>query len=156
VDVAEIARDAVAQVTAARRRDVDVRVTAAPALVLGDPGELHEAIGNLVDNALKYGADSPVTVDVGCDGEHVLVAVHDRGPGIPEKEQPHVFERFFRGQDAASVEGTGLGLAIVERAAARAGGSVRFESSADTGTSFTLVLPSHVPHGVGAHELRVG
>ncbi len=156
VDVAEIARDAVAQVTAARHRDVDVRVTAGPALVLGDPGELHQAIGNLVDNALKYGADTPVTVDVGDDGEHVLVGVRDHGPGIPEREQPHVFERFFRGQDAASVEGTGLGLAIVERAAARAGGSVRLQSSAETGTSFTLVLPAYAPREGDAHDLHIG
>jgi signal transduction histidine kinase len=156
VDVGDIARDAVAQVTAARRRDVDVRVTAAPALVRGDPGELHEAIGNLVDNALKYGAQSPVTVVVAGDGNHVLVGVRDHGPGIPEGEQPHVFERFFRGQDAAGVEGTGLGLAIVERAAARAGGSVRLQSSAETGTAFTLVLPSYVPRDGGAHDLHVG
>ena len=156
VDVAEIARDAVAEVGAARHRDVAVRVKATNALVLGDPGELHEAIGNLVDNALKYGADSAVTVNVDGDGEHVLVGVRDRGPGIPEREQPHVFERFFRGQDAASVEGTGLGLAIVERAAARAGGSVRLQSSAETGTSFTLVLPAYAPHEGDAHDLHVG
>ena len=155
VDVAEIARDAVAQVGVARHRDVDVRVQAADAFVLGDAGELHEAIGNLVDNAIKYGADSPVSVDVSRDGDHVLVAVRDHGPGIPEREQSHVFERFFRGRDAAEIEGTGLGLAIVERAAARAGGSVRFASNAETGTAFTLVLPAYVSHDGDARELRV-
>jgi two-component system OmpR family sensor kinase len=156
VDVAEIARDAVAQVGVARHRDVEVRVQALDAFVLGDPGELHEAIGNLVDNAIKYGAESPVSVDVSRDGEHVLVAVRDHGPGIPEREQSHVFERFFRGRDAAEVEGTGLGLAIVERAAARAGGSVRFASTAETGTAFTLVLPRYVATNGEAGELRVG
>ena len=120
VDVAEIARDAVAQVSAARHRDVDVHVEDTQPLVLGDPAELHEAIGNLVDNALKYGAGSPVSVDVSTAGDDVLVAVRDRGPGIPERERAHVFERFYRGRDAAGIEGTGLGLAIVERAAARA------------------------------------
>ena len=155
VDVAEIARDAAAQVGAARRREVDVRVGLAHALILGDPGELHEAIGNLVDNALKYGGGSPVTVDVSADGDQVRVAVRDHGPGIPQRDQPHVFERFFRGQDAATVEGTGLGLAIVERAAARAGGSVRFASSAEAGTAFTIALPSYVPQGE-ERELRVG
>ena len=156
VDVAEIARDAAAQLGAARRRDVDVHVARANALVLGDPGELHEAIGNLVDNALKYGAGSPVTVDVREDGDHVLVAVRDGGPGIPEREQPHVFERFFRGPDVSEVEGTGLGLAIVERAAARAGGSVRLQSAAGTGTTFTIVLPRYAPGRTQADELRVG
>jgi two-component system OmpR family sensor kinase len=156
VDVVEIARDAAAQVGAARRRDVEVRAGGANALVLGDPGELHEAIGNLVDNALKYGAGSPVTVDVSGDGEHVLVAVRDHGPGIPAREQPHVFERFFRGQDVSDVEGTGLGLAIVERAAARGGGSVRLQSGPDTGTAFTLVLPAYAPAAGSVRELRVG
>jgi len=145
VDVAEIARDAVAQVSAARHRDVAVHLTSADALVLGDPGEVHEAIGNLVDNALKYGADSPVSVDVRSARGEVLVAVHDGGPGIPEREQAHVFERFFRGRDASGIEGTGLGLAIVERAVARAGGTVRLHSDA-TGTTFSIVLPSHMPH----------
>ena len=156
VDVAEIARDAVAEVGAARHRAVEVRENAENAFVLGDPGELHEAIGNLVDNAIKYGADSPVSVDISRDGEHVLVAVRDRGPGIPEREQSRVFERFFRGRDAAEVEGTGLGLAIVERAAARAGGSVRFASAAETGTTFTIVLPRYVARNGDARELRVG
>jgi signal transduction histidine kinase len=156
VDVAEIARDAAAQVGAARHRDVEVRVTLATALVHGDPGELHEAIGNLVDNAIKYGAESPVTVEVSGDGDHVLVAVRDRGPGIPEREQPHVFERFFRGQAASDVEGTGLGLAIAERAAARAAGSVRLQTGSGTGTTVTIVLPAYTPHANVSDELRVG
>ena len=156
VDVAEIARDAAAEVGAARRRDVDVQVGLGHALVLGDPGELHEAIGNLVDNALKYGAGSPVTVEVHNAGGDVQVAVRDHGPGIPEAEQPHVFERFFRGQDALGTDGTGLGLAIVERAAARASGTVDVHSSAQTGTTFTITLPSYTPPESEARELRVG
>jgi two-component system OmpR family sensor kinase len=156
VDVAEIVRDAVAQVTAARRRDVDVHIDAPKAVVLGDPGELHEAIGNLVDNALKYGAGTPVAVDVSAAGDDVLIAVHDGGPGISEREQPHVFERFFRGQGASGIDGTGLGLAIVERAAARAGGSVHLRSTPATGTTFTLTLPAHTLAGSTERELRVG
>ncbi|HEY0383018.1 MAG TPA: HAMP domain-containing sensor histidine kinase [Candidatus Elarobacter sp.] len=156
VDVADIVRDAVAQVTAARHRDVDVRIGAPNALVLGDAGELHEAVGNLVDNALKYGADTPVTVHVSAADGDVLIAVHDGGPGIPEREQPHVFERFFRGQHASGIDGTGLGLAIVERAAARAGGSVQVQSTPRTGTTFTITLPSHTPATTTERELRVG
>lgn len=156
VDVAEIARDAAVQVGAARHRDVDVRINSPRVLVLGDPGELHEAIGNLVDNALKYGNGSPVTVEVSNGAANVLIAVRDGGPGIPERERPHVFERFFRGEDASGTDGTGLGLAIVERAAARAGGSVRLHSERHAGTTFTLVLPAYAPHASDARELRVG
>ena len=156
VDVTEIARDAVAQVGTARHRDVDVHAPGNDVVVLGDAGELHEAIGNLVDNALKYGADSPVSVDVSSANGEVLVAVRDCGPGIPEREQAHVFERFFRGRDASGIDGTGLGLAIVQRAVARAGGTVRLSSDA-TGTTFTIVLPSHTPHAAAdARAVHVG
>jgi two-component system OmpR family sensor kinase len=138
VDVTAIAQDAIAEVTTARRGDVALRVGGGDALVMGDPGELYEAIANLVDNALKYGAGSAVSVDVARDGEQVLVRVNDRGPGIPPAERGRVFERFFRGEATAGVDGSGLGLAIVERAAARCGGSVRFECDETNGTTFIL------------------
>jgi two-component system OmpR family sensor kinase len=156
VDVAAIARDAAAEMGAARHRDVGVRVSAPSARVLGDPGELHEAIGNLVDNALKYGGGTPVTVEVSAAGDEVLIAVRDGGPGIPERERAHVFERFFRGQDALTTDGTGLGLAIVERAAARAGGSVNLQTTPATGTTFTIALPAHTRREPTPTELHVG
>jgi two-component system, OmpR family, sensor kinase len=143
VDVAEIADGAVAEIEAARRGEIALSVLSRKTQVLGDRGDLHEAIGNLVDNALKYGAGSPVTVEVRRDADDVVVRVRDLGPGIPENERPHVFERFFRGGRTASVEGSGLGLAIAERAAARCAGTVRLESTGPHGTTFALVLPAH-------------
>jgi signal transduction histidine kinase len=140
IDVAEIADGAVAEIVAARRGEVKLRVAGDEMCVLGDRGELHEAIGNLVDNAVKYGAGSPVDVDVVREDDQVVVRVRDGGPGIPEHERAHVFERFFRGERTTGIEGSGLGLAIVERAAARCGGTVRLESSG-AGTTFALVLP---------------
>lgn len=140
VDVAEIAEGAVAEVQAARRGDVALTVATDDTQVRADRGELHEAIGNLVDNAVKYGAGSAVRVDIRREGGDVVVRVSDGGPGIPENERTHVFERFFRGEQTTGIEGSGLGLAIVERAAARCGGTVRLENST-AGTTFALVLP---------------
>ena len=142
VDLAAIARDAIAEVSAARRGIVGLRTSGGDALVIGDPGELYEAVANLVDNALKYGAGSPVSVEVAQEGAHVVVRVNDRGPGIPAAERAHVFERFFRGEATAGVEGSGLGLAIVERAAARCGGTVGLACNGATGTTFVLRFPA--------------
>ena len=142
VDLLAIAQEAVAEVTAARRGTVAVHAAGGDALVMGDPGELYEAVANLVDNALKYGAGSPVSVDVVRDGDQVVVRVNDRGPGIPAGERAHVFERFFRGDATGGIDGSGLGLAIVERAAARCGGTVLFESGETAGTTFVLRFPA--------------
>jgi signal transduction histidine kinase len=142
VDLNAIAQDAVAEVSAARRGIVSVRATGGDALVMGDPGELYEAVANLVDNALKYGAGSPVGVDVVREADHVIVRVNDRGPGIPPAERAHVFERFFRGDATTGIDGSGLGLAIVERAAARCGGTVRLDCDDATATTFILRFPA--------------
>jgi signal transduction histidine kinase len=154
VDVGEIADGAVAEVLAARRGDVSLDVATDETRVLADRGELHEAIGNLVDNAVKYGAGSPVRVEVRHESGNVVVRVSDGGPGIPEQEREHVFERFFRGEQTTGIEGSGLGLAIAERAAARCGGTIRLEN-ATSGTTFALVLPlSNAVSGERA-ELRL-
>jgi two-component system sensor histidine kinase MprB len=127
----------------ARRRFPDVEFAAElrPCLVEGDPERLARAVGNLVDNAAKYspaGALVEVSVD---DGE---LAVRDRGPGIPEDEAPHVFERFYRGSRARGRPGSGLGLAIVKQVADGHGGTVSVEPAEGGGTIARLKL-----HGRG-------
>jgi signal transduction histidine kinase len=157
--IAAIVRGAVAEVNAARRSsaEVDVDALAERIDVLADRGELHEAVGNLVDNAVKYGAGSRVTVEVRGAEDEVLVRVRDGGPGIPERDRPHVFERFFRGDGVTGIEGSGLGLAIVDRAVARCGGTVRLESGEPGRTSFVLVLPAMRSERAAApEELRIG
>ena len=156
VDLIAIAQDAIAEVSAARRGAVALRCAGGDALVRGDPGEFYEAVANLVDNALKYGAGSPVSVDLTRLGEHVLVRVNDRGPGIPTAERARVFERFFRGETTAGIDGSGLGLAIVERAAARCGGMVWLECDEATGTTFVLRFRAKSGGAQRAALLRLG
>jgi signal transduction histidine kinase len=109
-----------------------------------DPTEIKEAFGNVLDNALKYGGQGPVSVAVVADNGEVRVHVADGGPGLSDDEKLHVFERFYRGAQREIV-GSGLGLAIVKRAAERAGGSVSLVSGRSGGTTVTIRLPRSVP-----------
>ncbi|MDQ6781660.1 MAG: HAMP domain-containing histidine kinase [Candidatus Eremiobacteraeota bacterium] len=120
------------------------------ALVAADKSEIHEAISNLIDNALKYSADSPVRVSVGVNDGSVTVDVRDAGPGIAREEQEKIFDRFYRGSIADGVEGSGLGLAIVKRAVERANGRLRLESSSGAGTTFEIELPRAVSANISA------
>jgi two-component system OmpR family sensor kinase len=111
------------------------------ALVRGYENELHDAVCNLVENALKYAPDSPVEVRVGSEGDTIVVDVIDRGPGIPLAEQTRVFARFYRGRDRVDAEGFGLGLAIAKRAVERADGEILLASAPGHGCRFTIRIP---------------
>jgi signal transduction histidine kinase len=143
VDLGALASDAVLAIGAARGREVECAVESG-AFVLADPADLHEAITNLVDNAIKYGAGSPVRVSVDHESDAVALRVRDHGPGIPAADREKIFERFYRGTEQQTVEGSGLGLAIATRAAKRAGGELSLERSGDGETVFVLRLPLHV------------
>lgn len=104
--------------------------------------ELHEAIGNLLDNALKYAPGSHIQANVKARGDSVFIAVSDDGPGMTPEVRARAFERFSRGEMGGSITGSGLGLAIVERAVERAGGSVSLESALGKGTTVELRFPA--------------
>src|SRR5271157_1744051 len=119
---------------------------AEPAAVMGDRDELHAAIANLIDNAVKY-SDKDVSVTVqtaNVDNRFVTVRVKDQGAGIAKPELKQIFKRFYRvsGPLAMRVKGTGLGLFIVRSVAKRHGGRVWAESEGpDRGSTFVLQLP---------------
>jgi signal transduction histidine kinase len=140
VDVTEVAKDAIAQVTALQPADVRLTASADDVLVVGEPWEVREAIGNLVDNAVRYGAGTPVDVSVALAHEEVVVRVSDGGPGISENDRRQMFRHFFRGEAAIDKTGSGLGLAIVARAAERLRGSVVLEDD-PVRTVFRLTMP---------------
>jgi signal transduction histidine kinase len=105
-----------------------------------DPARVAQAISNLVGNALEHGDPrTPVRLSVAGSDEAVVVKVRNDGPPIPLELRPLLFEAFSRGD--RSPHGLGLGLFIVKQIAAAHGGTVDVESSAETGTVFTLVLP---------------
>jgi signal transduction histidine kinase len=96
-----------------------------PLMIMVDPDELHRAIGNVVDNAVRH-ARTRVAVAATADQDQALISVSDDGPGIPLEHRERVFERFTRLDDARGRNsgGAGLGLAIVRDLLTRAGGSV--------------------------------
>jgi two-component system OmpR family sensor kinase len=118
-----------------------ITVRAPDQQVRADPVRLRQAVDNLLDNALRYGAGSPVvlTAEVG-DGE-VAITVADGGPGWPASVRERVFEPFVRGAQEP-VPGAGLGLAVVRAVAEAHGGRVRAGTGPAGGASVDLVLPT--------------
>jgi signal transduction histidine kinase len=114
----------------------------APALV--DPDRLGQAVGNLVDNAIKY-ADSTITARASVDGGDALITVTDDGPGIATDDLPHVFERLYvaKHQPARVESSSGMGLAIVRELATAMGGSVAALPGEGSGTTLAVRLPLH-------------
>ena len=152
MDLAELVRGTLDEWTPeARRREISlqVRLPVGPMPLSGDPIRLTQALGNLIENALKYaGSDGWVRVDVGPPlfGSYEL-AVTDSGPGIPLDVLPHVFERYFRveGRASGGPGGMGLGLAIARAIVLAHGGELTAESPRGGGARFVLRLP--VPPG---------
>jgi two-component system, OmpR family, sensor histidine kinase MprB len=114
-----------------------------PSLVRGVPSRLERAVGNLLDNAIKW---SPVGGEVEVEVRDGEVTVRDHGPGIDEADLPFVFDRFYRAPSARGLPGSGLGLAIVRQVAEVHGGTVTAERADGGGARFRLLLqPLPVP-----------
>jgi two-component system phosphate regulon sensor histidine kinase PhoR len=129
----------------AERQGVELAVTADPATprVRGDEDRLGQVFVNLVHNAVKFSPDGGgVTVQVRPDGGEVIVSVTDHGIGIPTRDQPRIFERFYK-VDRARVRGggTGLGLSIARHVVERHGGRIWLESEEGTGSTFSFAIP---------------
>lgn len=134
-----LVEDAVAVATThGRPRTVQFTLTSAPCWILGQHDRVGRAVGNLLDNALKWSPDGGV-VEVACFNG--VVTVRDHGPGIAPEDLPHVFDRFYRAAAARSLPGSGLGLAIVAQVAQAEGGSVWAGPAPGGGALFRLQFP---------------
>jgi two-component system OmpR family sensor kinase len=142
VDLNEIARRVKDSLDPLAPGRIEVQTPLEPAVVNGDENELHEAVKNIVDNALKYAPQSPVTIAVSSENGQGCIEVSDRGPGMEPQDVRHAFDRFYRGTSRGEVEGSGLGLAIAKRAAERSGGQATLDSAVGAGTRVRLCLPS--------------
>ena len=147
VEISSVITQAVAQ-HAAFAQDRGVRVTVDVDHVLGvcpgDDVQIARAIGNVVNNAIKFTPPTgKIRISAIADGDHVVVLIADDGIGIPEHEQSHLFERFFR--TSISVEqqhqGAGLGLTISKAIIDHHGGSIAIESKVGAGTEVRMRLP---------------
>jgi signal transduction histidine kinase len=132
-DVCEDASDAGAAVTYAGTRGVTVS---------GRPAALRRAITNLIDNAVKYGGGAEASLK--SEGGRIVLAIEDRGPGIPRSEREKVFEPFYRieGSRNPDTGGVGLGLAVARSIAREHGGDVVLATRKGGGLSARLELPA--------------
>jgi two-component system sensor histidine kinase MprB len=140
VELDTIVRDAVER---AQRRAPELRfeLQLEPTVVEGVPERIARAAANVIDNARKWGpAEGPIEVQLQ-DG---TLTVRDHGPGFAEKDLPHVFDRFYRADQARRMPGSGLGLAIVKQAAEAHGGRAEAENAPDGGAIVSVSFgPPH-------------
>jgi heavy metal sensor kinase len=125
-------------------KGVALDIDAAELEAKADPQRLHQALTNLIENAIKFApSGGEVRITAWQDGGEVGVTVADNGPGIPAEAREHLFDRFYRVDDARGrdVGGSGLGLAIVREVAAAHGGRVWVDSEEGGGSRFFFALP---------------
>ena len=116
--------------------------TPGPCWARADPAACARVVRILIDNALRYAPrGEPIEVTATVAGNRAAVRVADYGPGVPEDEREHVFERFHRGKATSAESGFGLGLAIGRELAERMGGTLELAAS-EHGASFVLTLPA--------------
>lgn len=157
-DAAEIARD-VGELyePLAEERGLSLRVEAeGPIPVHGSRELISQALANLVDNAIKYSTetdraearDMTVVIHASTEGEQILLAVADRGPGIPEAMRGRAIERFTRLEQSRSLPGSGLGLSLASAVARLHGGELRLEDN-NPGLKAVIAVPRGGPQGAG-------
>jgi two-component system, OmpR family, phosphate regulon sensor histidine kinase PhoR len=145
VDVGELARATIetmrVQLPAKARLELEVAPGAGAAAGAGD--RIQQVLVNLLDNAVKYGGDGPITVRVEPANGAVRVLVADSGPGIPYAEQERIFEKFYRSgpELTRAPGGTGLGLFISRELVRRMGGRLHVRSEPGAGATFVVELP---------------
>lgn len=111
-------------------------------VVFQDKEMIRNVLINLVSNAIKYSPEeSSIFVHTKLSGTNILIDITDQGMGIPPEDQKHLFERFFRAHNVSNLQGTGLGLNIVKRYLDLMGGTIKFTSKENIGTTFHINLP---------------
>lgn len=130
------------QLIAKDNQQIVYQHTGTSAMAKMDQALLKNAIVNLVSNAIKYsGENTFIEFNTEIAQSLLTICIKDDGIGIPEKDQKHLFEAFFRAHNTGTIAGTGLGLNIVKRYAGLMNGQVKFSSQVNQGTSFTLTFP---------------
>ncbi|EKD42335.1 MAG: PAS/PAC sensor signal transduction histidine kinase [uncultured bacterium] len=111
-------------------------------LIRLDKDILRNILINLLSNAMKYSSiDKKIYLTTELKDKILTIVIQDSGIGIPQADQKHLFERFFRAQNALTIQGTGLGLNIIKKYLNLMGGSIHFKSQENIGTTFTVGIP---------------
>lgn len=147
VDLSEAARQAIERNSAqAKEKKITLVSDLKEVVVKGSPQSLVELISILINNAIKYSsAKSEVKITVKKEKKHTVIEVSDRGIGIPEKDVPHIFDRFFRADASRAkkgIDGFGLGLSIAKSIVDAHKGEISVKSEVGKGSRFTVILPA--------------
>jgi signal transduction histidine kinase len=127
---------------ATRGTNISEKYDALPATIHGDSKLLFHAFSNLLANAVKYSpSGSPIELRAFQEGDNLVVRVTDYGIGIPPRDREHLFERYYRGANAAGIVGTGVGLHFVAMVAMLHHGDVSADSVEGVGSTFSVRLP---------------
>jgi signal transduction histidine kinase len=143
-DPVRSAVEAHAEIAEQRGVSLTSRVPTSPVMLRFDTERILQLLSNLVGNALKFTPrGGEVIVELASTDSEAVLEVRDSGPGIPEGELPHVFDRFFRGTNVgdARASGSGLGLAIARSIVEMHGGAIAVTSAVGSGATFTITLP---------------
>lgn len=138
-----------------RRQTLTVTLSGGDLGVRGDPFQLHQAIFNLVENAIKYTREGGrIAVRAREEAGTIVIEVEDNGYGIPAEAQANIFKEFFRAVrgEAAGIRGTGLGLSLVKTIIDLHDGQISFTSIEGQGTTFTVRLPAFATAPASAPE----
>lgn len=126
----------------AKHINLKTEVASALPALRANPVRLRQVLDNVVGNAIKYSHDQgEVTVAMRAEDDQIIVQVTDNGPGIPAKDQAHIFDKFYRGSNISSKAGSGLGLAIVKSIVEAHQGRMWVESTVGKGSTFFVILP---------------
>ena len=130
------------QVVAKQNQNIIYQHTGTSSMVQLDQNLLKNCIFNLIGNAIKYsGENTFIEFNTEINDQNCVITIKDNGIGIPEADQKHLFEAFFRAHNTGNIPGTGLGLNIVARYTVLMNGTVEFKSEVNQGTLFTITFP---------------
>jgi signal transduction histidine kinase len=131
-------------------RPFQLKLQDLPAMMVGDPVLLEQALVIVLSNAMKYSApDSSVTVTTRNAKGMIRITVEDQGIGVPKQDLPYLMQPFFRGRNVSQTAGTGLGLSLAWQLLKLHGGNLEINSREGRGTTVTLILPE--TGGTGLH-----
>ncbi len=134
-----------ANVTLKSGQEIDYPKNMENIILYQDEKILELVLSNLLNNAIKYSPeDSLITLDACIEDEKIIFEIKDEGIGIPEKDQKHIFERYFRAENALLNQGTGIGLNIAKVHLENLGGTIKFITREPKGTTFLVELPLRI------------
>ena len=143
VEMSSVIEDALSQVKPfIETKSIKIIKKVTPVTILGSEDRLTEMFVNLIENAIKYSPNGKsIKIKSKEVKDNVYISVIDFGPGIPQEQISHLFDRFYRADSSRSTNGFGLGLSIVQEIAKSHHGSVKVNSIVGKGSSFTIILP---------------